>query len=223
MAREPIRVLLVEDNPATPASSIGCCARRASALSSRRSLIYRPPFNASTRSRSAWCCWTCRCPTARGWERSSPCTPALSGDADRGPDRPGGRGHGRAHRGGRRQDYLVKVQSTQRPAGPRLALRGRPVRRQRCLEEARGSTEEDLKLARRVLDHFVLKGPPACAGVDMPGASFPAVTTSGDYFDYLPLGEGRVGSGDRRRDGQGAGSGAIDDGDAAPTCGPSPR
>ena len=66
-------------------------------------------------------------------------------------------------------------------------------RRQRCLEEARGATEEDLKLARRVQDYLLPKGPPACAGVNLHGASFPAVATSGDYFDYLSLGDGRVG------------------------------
>ncbi len=91
------------------------------------------------------------------------------------------------------QDYLVKAQVQNGRLAHALRYAVGRRRRQRCLEKARGSTEEDLKLARRVLDHLLPKGPPACAGVDLHGASFPAVTTSGDYFDYLPLGDGRVG------------------------------
>jgi sigma-B regulation protein RsbU (phosphoserine phosphatase) len=91
------------------------------------------------------------------------------------------------------QDYLVKGQVLDRHLAHALRYAVGRHQRQQCLEQAQGTTADDLRVARQIQQHLFPECPPACAGMDLHGASFPAGTTGGDYFDYLPLADGGLG------------------------------
>jgi sigma-B regulation protein RsbU (phosphoserine phosphatase) len=91
------------------------------------------------------------------------------------------------------QDYLVKGQVLDRHLAHALRYAVGRHQRQQCLEREQGTTSEDIRLARQVQQHLFPQRPPACAGIDLHGASFPAGATGGDYFDYLPLADGKLG------------------------------
>ena len=70
------------------------------------------------------------------------------------------------------------------------------ARQLRCQIERRIETEKTLReqegqliAAQRIQERLFPERPPALAGFDIAGASFPAEFTSGDYFDYIPLRE----------------------------------
>ena len=67
------------------------------------------------------------------------------------------------------------------------------LERGRQLEIERQRTEDELALARRIQARLLPSGPPAVAGLELAGTSEPAREVGGDYYDYLPLGDGRVG------------------------------
>jgi len=60
-------------------------------------------------------------------------------------------------------------------------------------EVALQKTETDLRAAQRIQARLLPNAPPNIPGFDIAGASYPASFTGGDYFDYLPLGGGRLG------------------------------
>ena len=51
----------------------------------------------------------------------------------------------------------------------------------------------EMRLARTVQQKFYPIGPPELAGFDLAGAAFPADQTCGDYYDFLPMSDGRLG------------------------------
>ena len=55
------------------------------------------------------------------------------------------------------------------------------------------ATEEEMRLAREVQQQFFPEGPPVLDGFDIAAASFPAEATGGDYYDFFPMQDGRVG------------------------------
>ena len=72
------------------------------------------------------------------------------------------------------------------------------ARQLQCQIERRIETEKTLPeqegqliAAQRIQERLFPERPPALAGFDIAGASFPAEFTSGDYFDYIPLPEMR--------------------------------
>ena len=64
--------------------------------------------------------------------------------------------------------------------------------RKRAEQELR-ENQEQFRVAREIQQRLFPKAAPACPGFDISGASFPAEATGGDYFDYLPMLQGRVG------------------------------
>ena len=66
------------------------------------------------------------------------------------------------------------------------------LERGRQLEIERQRTEDELALARRIQARLLPAGPPAVEGLELAGTSESAREVGGDYYDYLPLGDGRV-------------------------------
>ena len=60
-------------------------------------------------------------------------------------------------------------------------------------EKALEILQEELRLAREIQRKLLPKGPPEVAGYGISGLSEPAKRVGGDYFDFLPLGENRLG------------------------------
>jgi serine phosphatase RsbU (regulator of sigma subunit) len=54
-------------------------------------------------------------------------------------------------------------------------------------ERALLATEKEFDLARVIQQRLFPAAAPALPGFDLSGASYPAVATGGDYFDYIPL------------------------------------
>jgi phosphoserine phosphatase RsbU/P len=65
----------------------------------------------------------------------------------------------------------------------------------RDITALRRAQEQDveMRLARRVQQKLYPATPPRLAGFDLAGAAFPADQTCGDYYDFLPVGDGRLG------------------------------
>jgi HAMP domain-containing protein len=66
------------------------------------------------------------------------------------------------------------------------------LERGRQLEIERQRTEDELALARRIQARLLPSGPPRVEGLELAGTSESAREVGGDYYDYLPLGDGRV-------------------------------
>ena len=66
------------------------------------------------------------------------------------------------------------------------------LERGRQLEIERQRTEDELALARRIQARLLPSGPPLVEGLELAGTSESAREVGGDYYDYLPLGDGRV-------------------------------
>jgi PAS domain S-box-containing protein len=64
--------------------------------------------------------------------------------------------------------------------------------RKRAERELR-ENQEQFRVAREIQQRLFPKSAPACAGFDIDGATFPAEATGGDYFDYLPMLNDRLG------------------------------
>ena len=60
-------------------------------------------------------------------------------------------------------------------------------------EQTLWATEEKLLVARRIQEKLLPDAPPELPGLDIGGVSYPADATSGDYFDYVQMGDGCVG------------------------------
>ena len=65
----------------------------------------------------------------------------------------------------------------------------------RDITALRRAQEQDveMRLARRVQQKLYPATPPRLAGFDIAGAAFPADQTCGDYYDFLPMADGRLG------------------------------
>jgi PAS domain S-box-containing protein len=72
----------------------------------------------------------------------------------------------------------------------------------RAAEEVRLATEAELRAARRIQQRLFPTAPPRLPGLDIAGvrhgievggASYPAVATGGDYYDYIPMADGSLG------------------------------
>jgi serine phosphatase RsbU (regulator of sigma subunit) len=66
------------------------------------------------------------------------------------------------------------------------------LERGRQLEVERLRIEDELALARRIQARLLPPGPPQVAGLELAGTSEPAREVGGDYYDFVPLGDGRV-------------------------------
>jgi serine phosphatase RsbU (regulator of sigma subunit) len=66
------------------------------------------------------------------------------------------------------------------------------LERGRQLEIERQRIEDELALARRIQARLLPPGPPEVEGLELAGTSESAREVGGDYYDYLPLGDGRV-------------------------------
>jgi serine phosphatase RsbU (regulator of sigma subunit) len=73
-------------------------------------------------------------------------------------------------------------------AGSRLASSARE--RKEALRLAYAQQARELELARTVQARF-LKEPPAVPGLDIAAVNLPAAEVSGDFYDFLPAGDGR--------------------------------
>lgn len=73
-------------------------------------------------------------------------------------------------------------------AGSRLASAAR--QRKEALRIAYAQQARELELARSVQAKF-LKVPPAIPGLDIAAVNLPAAEVSGDFYDFLPAGDGR--------------------------------
>ncbi len=69
------------------------------------------------------------------------------------------------------------------------------VENARLMEEQKALEilQEELRLAREIQKTLLPKGPPEVAGYEIAGLSEPAKRVGGDYFDFLALGESRIG------------------------------
>ena len=59
-------------------------------------------------------------------------------------------------------------------------------------EVERRRMEEELSMARRIQEGLFPRTSPAMDGIELSGASRPATSVGGDYFDYIPLGPERL-------------------------------
>jgi HAMP domain-containing protein len=66
------------------------------------------------------------------------------------------------------------------------------LERGRALEIERRRIEDELALARHIQARLMPTAPPEVEGLELAGASESAREVGGDYYDYLPLGDGRV-------------------------------
>ncbi len=76
---------------------------------------------------------------------------------------------------------------------PRLVGFIRDISERKRAERELRENQEQFRVAREIQQRLFPKGAPECAGFDIAGASFPAEATGGDYFDYLPMPNGKVG------------------------------
>jgi PAS domain S-box-containing protein len=60
-------------------------------------------------------------------------------------------------------------------------------------EETLLANQTEFRGARRIQQQLFPRRPPHLDGLDVGGASFPAEATGGDYFDYVPMADGRLG------------------------------
>jgi serine phosphatase RsbU (regulator of sigma subunit) len=66
------------------------------------------------------------------------------------------------------------------------------LERARALEKEAERLENELALARQIQSRLLPAGPPDVPGLEIAGLTEPAREVGGDYFDHVPLGDGRV-------------------------------
>jgi serine phosphatase RsbU (regulator of sigma subunit) len=91
------------------------------------------------------------------------------------------------------QDYLVKGHVLDRHLVHALRYAVGRHERQAIRERQAIIPPEEVDLLRRVQQRLQPGEPPVCDGIDLYGASVPAGAAGGDYLDYLAPGDGRVG------------------------------
>ena len=90
------------------------------------------------------------------------------------------------------RDYLRALGSLLAVAIENARLHQEEVARQR-LEVERRHMEQELRTARAIQERFLPGADPHVPGLDVAGTNVASEHVSGDYYDYLPLGEGRLG------------------------------
>lgn len=65
-------------------------------------------------------------------------------------------------------------------------------RNRRQAEQALRVREEELRIARTIQQRLFPSAPPPIEGFDIAGASQPAEATGGDYYDFIPMANGRL-------------------------------
>ncbi|QDU96834.1 PP2C family protein-serine/threonine phosphatase [Lignipirellula cremea] len=94
------------------------------------------------------------------------------------------------------EDYLMKGQaySDWLERSLRYAIERRRMRDAIMAAEAELRTRQEAsRVARHIQQQLFPRQAPAFPGFEIAGASFPADETGGDYFDYLPMGDGSYG------------------------------
>ncbi len=92
------------------------------------------------------------------------------------------------------QDYLCKDNLARLVPAVKRELQDAAERRaRRQAEQALSAQAEEMRIGREIQQRLFPASAPALAGFDLAGASFPATATGGDYFDYIPMLEGRLG------------------------------
>lgn len=76
---------------------------------------------------------------------------------------------------------------------PRLVGFIRDISERKRAERELRENQEQFRVARDIQQRLFPKSAPDVQGFDISGASFPAEATGGDYFDYLPMPNGRIG------------------------------
>ena len=69
----------------------------------------------------------------------------------------------------------------------------RDITERKLAERELRENQEQFRVAREIQQRLFPKSAPACSGFDIAGASFPAEATGGDYYDYLPMLNDRLG------------------------------
>lgn len=107
------------------------------------------------------------------------------------------------------QDYLVKGQTDGRRLSHALSYALGRHQRQRLLEEAVSATAMDQSIARKIHQALLPRRAPRAAGLDVFGASYSAGAIGGDLFLYLPMPEGALGLAVADVTGHGTGAGLL--------------
>jgi PAS domain S-box-containing protein len=69
----------------------------------------------------------------------------------------------------------------------------RDITERKLAERELLENQEQFRVAREIQQRLFPKSAPGCSGFDIAGASFPAEATGGDYYDYLPMLNDRLG------------------------------
>lgn len=92
------------------------------------------------------------------------------------------------------QDYLSKDNLARLVPAVKRELQDATERRaRRQAEQALSAQAEEMRIGREIQQRLFPANSPVLPGFDIAGASFPAAATGGDYFDYIPMLEGRLG------------------------------
>jgi sigma-B regulation protein RsbU (phosphoserine phosphatase) len=95
----------------------------------------------------------------------------------------------------RKDGTLFHAEQTITPVRDEAGTITRFVSVMRDVTELKRAQERDveMRLARTVQQRLYPTAAPALAGFDLAGAAFPADQTGGDYYDFLPMADGRLG------------------------------
>jgi PAS domain S-box-containing protein len=95
----------------------------------------------------------------------------------------------------RRDGTIFHAEQTITPVRDETGNVAKFVSVMRDVTELKRAQERDveMRLARIVQQRLYPTGAPELAGFDLAGATFPADQTCGDYYDFLPMADGRLG------------------------------
>lgn len=90
------------------------------------------------------------------------------------------------------EDFLIKGQVDDHLLVRSIRYAIERSHRHRAEEELK-TTQQEVRAARDIQQRLFPLDPPAVAGLDISGGSFPATDAAGDYFDYIPMAGQRIG------------------------------